>query len=103
MRRWIVRKLLLPLRKHLKAQRAGTNGLGADGKRDHVPELAAIGVCGHRQHGLGGVQFSGLAAGFVGLWQVNLTIPPGTPADSAVPVRVVINGTPNNTVTVGVR
>ena len=53
--------------------------------------------------GFGGVQYSGLTPGFVGLWQINVTIPVGTPSGSAVPVRVVINGTPSNTVTVAVR
>lgn len=53
--------------------------------------------------GFGNVQYSGLAPGFVGLWQINVTIPVGTPAGSAVPVRVLINGTPSNTVTVAVR
>jgi uncharacterized protein (TIGR03437 family) len=52
--------------------------------------------------GFGGVQYSGLAPGFVGLWQINVTIPAGTPAGN-VPVRVIINGTPSNTVTVAVR
>jgi uncharacterized protein (TIGR03437 family) len=51
----------------------------------------------------GGVRYSGLTPGFVGLWQINVTIPQGTPSGSAVPVRVVINGTPSNTVTVAVR
>jgi uncharacterized protein (TIGR03437 family) len=49
------------------------------------------------------VSYSGLAPGNVGLWQINVTIPQGTPAGSAVPVRVVINGVPSNTVTVAVR
>jgi uncharacterized protein (TIGR03437 family) len=53
--------------------------------------------------GFGNVQYSGLAPGYVGLWQINVTIPPSTPAGGAVPVRVVINGTPSNTVTVAVR
>jgi uncharacterized protein (TIGR03437 family) len=53
--------------------------------------------------GFGVVQFSGLVPGHVGLWQISVTIPAGTPAGSAVPVRVVINGTPSNTVTVAVR
>jgi uncharacterized protein (TIGR03437 family) len=54
--------------------------------------------------GFGNVTYSGLAPGNVGLWQINVTIPQGTPAGSAVPVRVVINGTPSgNTVTVAVR
>jgi hypothetical protein len=87
----------------LKRQRPGTNGCGADVKRDLLPEQAAIDVRGHWQDGLEGVYFSGLAAGFVRLWQINLTIPPGTPAGSAVPMRVVVNGTTSNTVTVAVR
>jgi len=52
--------------------------------------------------GFGGVQYSGLAPGFVGLWQINVTIPAGTPGGN-VPVRVVINGRPSITVTVAVR
>jgi len=50
----------------------------------------------------GNVQYSGLAPGYVGLWQINVTIPAGTPA-GAVPVRVVINSTASNTVTIAVR
>lgn len=51
----------------------------------------------------GNVSYSGLAPGYVGLWQINVAIPAGTPTGSAVPIRVVINGTPSNTVTVAVR
>ena len=53
--------------------------------------------------GFGNVIFSGLAPGYIGLWQINVTIPTGTPAGGAVPVRVIINGTPSNTVTIAVR
>ena len=53
--------------------------------------------------GFGAVKYSGLTPGFVGLWQINVTIPPGTPASSATPVRVVINGTPSNVVTVATK
>jgi uncharacterized protein (TIGR03437 family) len=49
------------------------------------------------------VQYSGLAPGYVGLWQINVTIPQGTPAGSAVPVRVVIDSTSSNLVTIAVR
>jgi uncharacterized protein (TIGR03437 family) len=59
----------------------------------------AIGVTGN----FGGIQYSGLAPGYVGLWQINVTIPQGTPTGSAVPIRVIINGTPSNTVTVALR
>jgi uncharacterized protein (TIGR03437 family) len=51
----------------------------------------------------GTVQFSGLTAGNVGLWQITVRIPQTTPPGSTVPVRVVINATPSNTVTVAVR
>jgi uncharacterized protein (TIGR03437 family) len=52
--------------------------------------------------GFGDVKFSGLAPGYIGLWQINVVIPQGLSAGS-VPVRVLINGTPSNTVTVAVR
>jgi uncharacterized protein (TIGR03437 family) len=51
----------------------------------------------------GNVQYSGLAPGYVGLWQINVTIPQGTPAGSAVPVRVVIDSSSSNLVTVAVK
>ena len=51
--------------------------------------------------GFGDVKYSGLAPGYIGLWQINVLIPSG--ATGAVPIRVVINGTPSNTVTVAVR
>jgi uncharacterized protein (TIGR03437 family) len=50
----------------------------------------------------GTVRYSGLAPGFVGLWQINVTIPAGLTAGS-VPVRVIVNGTPSNTATIAVR
>jgi uncharacterized protein (TIGR03437 family) len=53
--------------------------------------------------GFGDVKFSGLAPGFIGLWQINVVIPQGVTAGSAVQVRVIIDGTPSNTVTVAVR
>ena len=53
--------------------------------------------------GFGNVQYSGLAPGYVGLWQINVAIPSGTPSGTAVPIRVLINGSPSNVVTVAVR
>jgi uncharacterized protein (TIGR03437 family) len=50
----------------------------------------------------GDVKYSGLAPGFIGLWQINVVIPTGTPAGT-VPMRVVISGTPSNSVTIAVR
>jgi uncharacterized protein (TIGR03437 family) len=51
---------------------------------------------------LGDVKFSGLAPGYIGLWQINVAVPTGLTAGN-VPVRVIINGTPSNTVTVAIR
>jgi uncharacterized protein (TIGR03437 family) len=51
----------------------------------------------------GNVIYSGLAPGYIGLWQINVTIPQGTPSGSSVPVRVLINGTPSNLVSIAVR
>jgi uncharacterized protein (TIGR03437 family) len=50
----------------------------------------------------GVVQFSGLAPNYVGLWQINVQIPSNAPTGNAVPVRVVIDGTGSNTVTVAI-
>jgi uncharacterized protein (TIGR03437 family) len=51
---------------------------------------------------LGDIKFSGLAPGYIGLWQINVAVPSGL-TGTAVPVRIIINGTPSNTVTIGVR
>jgi uncharacterized protein (TIGR03437 family) len=51
---------------------------------------------------LGDVKFSGLAPGYIGLWQINVVVPTGLTA-GPVQLRVIINGTPSNTVTVAVR
>jgi uncharacterized protein (TIGR03437 family) len=50
----------------------------------------------------GAVQYSGLAPGFIGLWQVNVQIPSNV-ATGNVQLRIIVNGTPSNTVTVAVR
>jgi uncharacterized protein (TIGR03437 family) len=50
----------------------------------------------------GDVKYSGLAPGYIGLWQINVAIPAGV-TGNAVPVRVIINGVPSNTVSVAVR
>jgi uncharacterized protein (TIGR03437 family) len=49
------------------------------------------------------VSFSGLAPGFVGLYQVNAQVPSGTPAGSAVPIILSIGGVTSNTVTIAVQ
>jgi len=51
----------------------------------------------------GVVQFSGLAPGFIGLWQINVQIPSNAPTGSAVPVHVVIDSRSSNTVTMAIQ
>jgi len=51
----------------------------------------------------GTVTYSGLAPGFIGLWQINVILPQGVATGSAVAVRVVIDGSPSNLVTVAIR
>jgi uncharacterized protein (TIGR03437 family) len=49
------------------------------------------------------VQYSGLAPGFVGLWQINVKIPEEVVPGAAIPLRVVINGAPTNIVTAAIQ
>jgi uncharacterized protein (TIGR03437 family) len=49
------------------------------------------------------VSFSGLAPGFVGLYQVNVQVPAGAPTGGAVPVALTIGGVTANTVTIAVQ
>jgi uncharacterized protein (TIGR03437 family) len=53
--------------------------------------------------GFGTVQYSGLAPGFIGLWQINVTIPAGIATGNAVPIRVLIDGASSNAVTIAVK
>ena len=48
------------------------------------------------------VSFSGLAPGFVGLYQVNVQIPTGVPSGGAVPLVINMGGINSNTVTVAI-
>jgi uncharacterized protein (TIGR03437 family) len=56
---------------------------------------------------VGGVQatvtFSGLAPGFVGLYQVNARVPDNAPSGDSVPVVITVSGAASNTVTVAVQ
>jgi uncharacterized protein (TIGR03437 family) len=47
--------------------------------------------------------FAGLTAGSVGLMQINVAIPPGTPSGSAIPLQVTIAGNPSQTVNIAVQ
>jgi uncharacterized protein (TIGR03437 family) len=55
----------------------------------------------------GGVQqtasFSGLAPGFVGLWQINVTVPSNAPVGNAVQVLVSLSGATSAPVTMAIR
>jgi uncharacterized protein (TIGR03437 family) len=51
----------------------------------------------------GDIPFSGLAPGFVGLWQLNVKIPSNALSGNAIPVRAVINGISSNIVTVAIK
>ena len=48
------------------------------------------------------VDFAGLAPGFVGLYQINARVPPGTPEGCYLPVQVAFENQSSNTVTIGV-
>ena len=48
------------------------------------------------------VTFSGLAPGFVGLYQVNVQVPGGVSTGDAVPVVLTIGGVASNTVAIGI-
>jgi uncharacterized protein (TIGR03437 family) len=52
---------------------------------------------------LGTVQFSGMAPGWVGLWQINVQIPTNAPTGKAVSVEVVIGANPSNVVTMAIQ
>jgi len=49
------------------------------------------------------VQFSGLAPGFVGLWQINAEVPQDVTLGSAVPLQISAGGVSSNTVTIAVQ
>jgi uncharacterized protein (TIGR03437 family) len=49
------------------------------------------------------VSFSGMAPGYVGLYQVNILIPDNAPSGSAVPVVLTIGGVASNTATIAIQ
>jgi minor extracellular serine protease Vpr len=85
-------------------------GLGAVGNQPADGAASPSNPLAHTttlaQVSIGGVQtaasFSGLAPGFVGLYQVNVLVPASVAAGSAVPVAVSIGGATSNTVTIAV-
>ncbi len=48
------------------------------------------------------MSFSGLAPGFVGLYQVNVQVPSGVPPGTQE-VEIIINGVASNTITLAVQ
>jgi uncharacterized protein (TIGR03437 family) len=52
---------------------------------------------------LANVTFSGLAPGFVGLYQVNVQVPMGAPAGIAVPLVLASGGVSSNAVTIAIQ
>jgi len=72
-----------------------STGLGPIGAAALLPQVTIAGAPAR-------VTYSGQAAGFPGLYQVNVQIPSGIPAGDQA-LQLVINGTPSNTVKIGVR
>lgn len=58
-------------------------------------------MCVALGNAFGDVKYSGLAPGYIGLWQINVVIPAGL--TGTVPIRVLIDGTPSNLVSIAVR
>ena len=48
------------------------------------------------------VLFSGMAPGWVGLWQINSEVPQSTTPGPAVPLAITADGVTSNTVTIAV-
>ncbi len=51
----------------------------------------------------GDIQFSGLAPGMVGVWQLTLKVPLTAPTGTAVQLRAIINGALSNTITIAIK
>jgi len=51
----------------------------------------------------GSFTFAGLAPGFIGLYQVNVTIPVGTPPGLSIPLMLKVNGQQSNPVLVALQ
>jgi uncharacterized protein (TIGR03437 family) len=64
-----------------------------------TPELASVTIGGATAN----VSFSGLAPGYVGLYQVNAQVPTGLAVNNATPVVVSMGGVISNTVTMAVQ
>ena len=49
------------------------------------------------------VLFSGMAPGWVGLWQINAEVPPDVTPGSVVPLQIIVGGVASNTATIAVQ
>jgi uncharacterized protein (TIGR03437 family) len=49
------------------------------------------------------LQFSGLAPGYAGLYQINFQVPPGAPAGDDVPVKITMPGGASDSATLAIR
>ena len=49
------------------------------------------------------IDYKGISPGFVGLYQVNVPVPDGSPSGSAIPIIIRIGGATSNTVTIAVQ
>ncbi len=76
-----------------------TNGMPAPGGSTIATTTVPTVTIGGRS---AAVSFSGLAPGFVGLYQVNVTVPAGVLPGRSVPVVLTIGGVSSNTVTIAV-
>jgi uncharacterized protein (TIGR03437 family) len=78
-----------------------SNTVGAADAQGCLQQAAVCVVVGDSV--FGAVQFSGLAPGFVGLWQINVQIPSNAPTGSAVSVYVALGGVRSNSVTMAIQ
>ncbi len=70
----------------------------ADGTASNQPLPAALNpqvVIGTSFVDAGAIEYSGLAPGYVGLWQINVQIPSNAPTGNAVPISVIQNSIPS--------
>jgi uncharacterized protein (TIGR03437 family) len=82
-------------------QLALSNTVAAADPQGCLQQAAVCVVFGNSVFGT--VQFSGLAPGFVGLWQINVQIPSNAPTGSAVSLYVVLGGIRSNSVTMAIQ
>ena len=74
---------------------------------DGAPSTGVVSTVTPAQVTIGGVtaavSYTGLAPGFVGLYQVNVTVPAGVASSNSVAVVVSMNGAMSNTVTMAIQ